>query len=35
MDLDHIQIIKKMGGKLTDLYLDGGMRGLPSTQHIS
>jgi chaperonin GroEL (HSP60 family) len=24
-DLDHIQIIKKAGGKLTDSYLDEGM----------
>ena len=23
-DLDHIQIIKKVGGKLTDSYLDEG-----------
>ena len=25
-DLEHIQIIKKAGGKLTDSYLDEGMR---------
>ena len=24
MDLEHIQIIKKVGGKLTDSYLDEG-----------
>jgi chaperonin GroEL (HSP60 family) len=24
-DLEHIQIIKKVGGKLTDSYLDEGM----------
>jgi T-complex protein 1 subunit beta len=24
-DLEHIQIIKKLGGKLTDSYLDEGM----------
>ena len=29
-DLDHIQIIKKVGGKLTDSYLDEGMGCDPS-----
>ena len=28
-DLDHIQIIKKVGGKLTDSYLDEGEAGIP------